>query len=58
MTSRYGLTVDQAMARLKEAERITDEFLRLTEYQKILNGVRSLGYHDGSEEERCQGSWG
>jgi hypothetical protein len=50
MTTTYGLTVDQALARLMVAERITDEAERRREYRKILNDVRSHGYHEGSDD--------
>lgn len=52
MTSRYGLTVDQALAQIMAAERITDEAERRSEIRKILSSVRQLGYYDGSEDER------
>lgn len=51
MTSRYGLTVDEALARLMAAERIADESERRKEYRKILSAVRQLGYHDGGDDE-------
>ena len=54
MTSRYGLTVDQGVARIMEVERIPDEAERRKEYRKILRDVRQLGYHDGGEEEFIQ----
>jgi hypothetical protein len=57
MAVNYGLTVDQGVARLMLAERITDEAERRAEYRKILGGVRALGYGDGGEEERVSGSW-
>jgi hypothetical protein len=57
MTSHYGLTPDQALARVMLAERIPDEAERRAEYRKILHDVRLLGYHDGSEEERLSGDW-
>jgi hypothetical protein len=55
--SRYGLTVDEALARVMVAECIPDEAERRREIREILHEVRSLAYHEGSEEERCQGSW-
>ena len=50
MTSNFGLTVEQALARLMEAGRITDDRERREEYRKILNGVHSLSYHEGFKE--------
>jgi hypothetical protein len=55
MTSQRGLTVSQALPRIMEIERIPDEAERRREYRSLLARVRSLGYHDGSEEERCSG---
>ena len=48
----YGLTVDQAVALLMVAERITDEKERRAEFRKILNKVRSLAYRDGGDDVR------
>lgn len=52
MSSRFGLTVDEALAQIMTAERITDEQERRQEYRKILNKVNSLGYHNGGDDER------
>lgn len=54
MSSRHGLTVDEALARIMEAERIDNELERRQAIRKILNDVRSLGYWDGGEDERYQ----
>jgi hypothetical protein len=51
MSSRYGLTVDEALARVMEVERISDEAERRVEYCKILSNVASLSYHNGGEAE-------
>ena len=48
----YGLTVDQAVALLMVAARITDENERRAEFRSILNKVRSLAYRDGGDDER------
>lgn len=55
--SSHGLTVDEALDKIEEASEITDAIERGKAFRKILMDVRSLAYHDGSEEERCQGSW-
>lgn len=52
MSSRFGLTVDEALAQVESARRITDEEERRRVISKILNDVRLLGYHDGGEDER------
>jgi hypothetical protein len=57
MSSRFGLTVDEALARTIEAERISDEAERRKEIRRILDRVRSLGYYDGIEEERTNHDW-
>ena len=55
MTSRYGLTPDQGLARIMELDSMLDQEKRRAEIRSILAKVRSLGYHDGSEEERVSG---
>jgi ribosomal protein S3 len=52
MSSRYGLTVDEALAQLMVAERIENEQERRAEFRRILNKVHSLSYHLGGEDER------
>lgn len=52
MSSRYGLTPDEALAQIMVAERIADEQERRAEYRRILNDVRYLAYKDGGDEER------
>lgn len=52
MTSRYGLTVDQALARIMELDRMLDQEDRRVQIRAILGQVRSLAYHDGGEDER------
>ena len=50
MSSRHGLTVDEALARVMEAERISDEAERREEIRRILDKVRTLGYYAGAED--------
>lgn len=59
MTSKYGLTPDQALARIMELDKQRDmpEVDRRRAYRSILTKVQSLAYHEGSEEERV-GGWG
>jgi hypothetical protein len=54
-SSRFGLTVDEALAHLMTAEQISDNQERRQQYRKILNRVRSLAYHDGGDDERYSG---
>lgn len=49
--------MDEALDQIEAASEIIDAIERGQEFRKILSHVRALGYHDGSEEERCQGSW-
>jgi hypothetical protein len=55
MSSVFGLTVDEALAQIMVAERIENEAERRAEIRKILTEVRSLGYHKGTEDARCDG---
>ena len=58
VASSHGLTVDEALARIMEVDRLLGDVAeRRKEYRKILTDVRRLGYHDGGEDERCSGSW-
>jgi hypothetical protein len=52
MSSRYGLTEDQALAQIMELDDMIDKDERRRSIYRILAKVRSLGYHDGSEDER------
>lgn len=48
----HGMTPDQGLARLREAEKITDPGDRWTAYLRVLSAVRQLGYRDGGDDQR------
>jgi hypothetical protein len=55
-SSPFGLTVNEAYPQVMAAVQIADEKERKHKVKEILGEVRALGYHDGSEEERCGGA--
>ncbi len=57
MSSRYGLTVDEAVPLLMLAARIDDETERRQEFRRIASQLRTLGYLDGAEAERDDDHW-
>jgi len=52
MSSRYGMTVDQALARIMELPPSMPDQERRAEIRRILGKVRSLAYTDGGDDER------
>lgn len=61
VSSPFGLTVDEGLARVMEAQRIAPEPTRRAEIRKILEKVRLLAFHEGydaslSDSEEWEGS--